>query len=151
MTPTLDLLLAVLHHLAILTVFGVLLTEFVMLRLSPSAAWVRLISRVDLFYGIAAGVVLVAGLSRVAWGAKGAAFYMGNPVFWFKLGLFAVIGLISAVPTVQYFRWKRAVDKQGVLPDARQLAGARRWVNIQLVLFVGLPVLAAMMARGIGF
>jgi putative membrane protein len=146
----LDLALAVVHHLGILTVFGVILAEFALLRLPPDPAWVRLIARIDLAYGISAGVVLLAGFSRVAWGAKGAGFYLDNPVFWLKLGLFALIGLISVLPTVQYIQWRRALDAGRGLPDGAQIATARRWVHLQLALFIGLPVFAAMMARGLG-
>jgi putative membrane protein len=144
-----DLILAFLHHIGVFAVFGVLLAEFVLLRLSPRPEWVRLIVRVDLFYGIAAAVVLLAGIARIAWGPKGSGFYTGNPVFWFKLGLFLLIGLISVLPTLQYIGWRRRLDADSHLPDMSQVSTARRWVHVQLALFASLPLLAATMARGI--
>lgn len=151
MSATLDLALAVLHHLGILTVFGVLVAELALLCLQPTQRWVELIARVDLAYGIAAGFVLAAGFARVAWGIKDAGFYLGNPVFWLKLGLFVVIGLISVAPTLTYLRWRRAIRTGGPLPGLAELARARRWVLLQTVLFAALPMLAAMMARGLGY
>ena len=151
MSATLDLALAVLHHLGILTVFGVLVAELALLCLQPTQRWVELIARVDLAYGIAAGFVLAAGFARVAWGIKDAGFYLGNPVFWLKLGLFVVIGLISVAPTLTYLRWRRAARAGGTLPGAAEVARARRWVLLQTVLFAALPMLAAMMARGLGY
>ena len=151
MSATLDLTLAVLHHLGILTVFGVLVAELALLCLQPTQRWVELIARVDLAYGIAAGFVLAAGFARVAWGIKDAGFYLGNPVFWLKLGLFVVIGLISVAPTLTYLRWRRAARAGGTLPGAAEVARARRWVLLQTVLFAALPMLAAVMARGLGY
>jgi putative membrane protein len=151
MSTTLDLTLTVLHHLGILTVFGVLMAEMALLWLQPSPRWVELIARVDLAYGIAAGFVLAAGFARVAWGVKDAGFYLGNPVFWLKLGLFVVIGLISVAPTLTYLRWRRAARAGGALPGAAEVARARRWVLLQIGLFAALPMLAAMVARGLGY
>ena len=146
-----DLSLATLHHLAILTVFGALLAEFVLLRLRPSAGWIELVARVDLAYGIAAGVALAVGAARVVWGLRGADYYLGNPVFWLKIVLFVAIGLISVAPTLTYLRWRRAARTDGRLPQPGELAPVRRWIHLQLGLFVGLPMLAAMMARGVGY
>ena len=151
MTLAIDLGLATLHHLAILTVFGTLLAEFALMRLRPSAAWVELIARVDLAYGLAAGTALAAGAARVAWGARGADFYLGNPLFWLKIALFVTIGLVSLAPTLTYLRWRRASRADARLPDASALTGVRRWIHLQLGLFAGLPVLAAMLARGVGY
>jgi putative membrane protein len=146
-----DLSLATLHHLAILTVFGALLAEFALLRLRPSAGWIELVARVDLAYGIAAGVALAVGAARVAWGLRGADYYLGNPVFWLKMVLFVAIGLISVAPTLTYLRWRRAARVDGRLPQPGELTRVRRWIHLQLALFVGLPMLAAMMARGVGY
>jgi putative membrane protein len=146
-----DITLTYLHHLAIFTLFGVLLIEAVLLRLPPHESWVRRIALVDLGYGIAAGVVLAAGLSRVAWGHKGSAFFTQNPLFWTKLGLFALIAAVSIVPTVRYLRWRKAVIRGDALPAAREVATARHWVHAQLGMFAALPLLAALMARGVGY
>lgn len=151
MSANLDLILAGLHHLGILAVFGVLVAEWVLLRLPLTSRGVKLIAGVDLFYGVFAGLVVAAGAARVAWGAKGASFYLGNPVFWMKLGLFVLIALISVLPTLTYLRWRRAARANGVVPGAAAVARTRGWVLLQIGLFAGLPILAAMMARGLGY
>jgi putative membrane protein len=129
-----DPVLAVLHHLALLAVFGCLLAELALLRLSPGPAWVE----------------LLAGIARVLWGIKGPAFYADNPVFWLKLGLFVLIGLISVIPTLGYLRWRREARADGTLPGRAEVARLRRWVAVQVPLFAGLPLLAVLMARGVG-
>lgn len=147
---TRDLGLAVLHHWAILMLIAALYAEFVLLRQPPSADWVRKLARVDQMYGGTAMLLLVVGFARVFWGAKGSDFYLDNPVFWAKVAVFAVVGLLSIVPTVRFLRWVKRLKTEGRLPDEAQVDDTRRWVGWQLVLFVALPVLAATMARGIG-
>lgn len=142
----LDLSLAIAHHLAFLVVFAVLVMEFALLRLPLTKAAVGLIARVDLGYGIAAGVSVAVGLTRVFQGAKGSVFYSHNPIFWAKMVLFTAIGLISIFPTLRYVRWNRATE----LPALDEVARVRQLVALQLGLFAGLPALAALMARGIG-
>ncbi|MFN4361280.1 MAG: DUF2214 family protein [Hylemonella sp.] len=145
-----DLALAIVHHWALLLLIAALAAEFVLLRQPPSADWVRTLARVDQAYGAAAILLLAAGLARVAWGAKGADFYLQNPVFWGKVAVFAVVGLLSIGPTLRYPRWLRQLRTSGRLPEEAQVDETRRWVGGQLLLIVSLPVLAAMMARGIG-
>ena len=147
---TQDLTLAVVHHWALLLLIAALFAEFVLLRQPPSADWVRTLARVDQAYGGAAVLLLAAGFARVAWGTKGADFYVQNPVFWAKVAAFLLVGLLSIVPTVRYPRWLKQLKASGRLPTEAQVDDTRRWVGWQLVLFVALPVLASMMARGIG-
>ena len=147
---TRDLALAVVHHWALLLLIATLFAEFVLLRQPSSADGVRTLARVDQAYGGAAMLLLAAGFARVFWGAKGADFYLDNPVFWAKVAVFVGVGLLSIVPTVRYPRWLKQLKTDGRLPAEGQLQDTRRWVSWQLLLFVVLPVLAAMMARGIG-
>ena len=147
---TRDLALAVVHHWALLLLIATLFAEFVLLRWPPSPDWLRSLARVDQAYGGAALLLLAAGFARVFWGAKGADFYLDNPVFWAKIAVFVAVGLLSIVPTVRYPRWLRQFKTEGRLPTEAQVEGTRRWVGWQLLLIVSLPVLAAMMARGIG-
>jgi putative membrane protein len=146
----LDLLLAFGHHLGIFTIFGVLAAELAMLRLSPSVPWVQGIAKVDQWYGLGALTVLGAGISRVVWGLKGPAYYLDYPVFWAKMGLFVVIALISIRPTVAFVRWRRNAAATGTLPSAPEVASVRGFVVAQILLFTGLPFLAATMARAVG-
>ena len=151
MSATLDLALTALHHVGILVLFGVLMAEWVLLCLPLSLRGIELIAKVDLAYGVFAGLVVAAGCARVAWGAKSASFYLGYSVFWMKLGLFVAIALISVLPTLTYLRWRRTARAGGALPGAAAVVRTRRWVLLQLGLFTALPVLAAMMARGFGY
>ncbi len=148
---TTDAWLAIAHHLAIFGVFAVLVAEWALVLPGLSADGVRRLARIDAAYGILAAAVLIAGVTRVVYGAKPAEFYVENPVFWFKMAAFATVGLLSIAPTLRYLRWRRAVDEDdSATPGTAEVAGARRFVLLQLEVFVAIPVLAALMARGIG-
>ena len=147
----LDAILAALHHLCVFALFVILATEMTLVRPGISAEGVMRVVRIDGLYGILAVLALVAGGLRVVYGVKGAAFYIHNPVFWFKLGLFVVIGLLSIPPTLNYIRWRKALrSNPNALPDIAVIKAMRKFIHIELALLFLLPILAAMMARGIG-
>lgn len=147
----LDALLAALHHISVFGLFVILAAEMVLVRPGITAESVMRVVRIDLFYGILAGLALVAGGLRVVYGAKGAEFYTQNPVFWTKLGLFAMIGLLSLPPTRNYIRWRKALrNNPNATPDASSIQATRKLIHIEFVLIFLLPILAALMARGIG-
>ena len=147
----LDAFLAVIHHLCVFGLFVILAAEMTLVRPGISAETVMRVVRIDGLYGILAGLTLVAGGLRVFYAAKGAAFYTHNPVFWIKLGLFLVIALRSIPPTLNYIRWRKALrSNRNALPDAAVIQTTRKLIHIELALLFLLPILAAMMARGIG-
>lgn len=144
---TTDAWLAIAHHAAVFGLLGALAAEFGLLRPGLAAGDIRRLANLDRAYGVFAVAVLAAGFTRLEFGSQPWSFYTENPFFWLKLGTFAVIGLISAYPTVQYIRWARAT---GDAPAAAALGRVRLAVTAQLLLFPVLPICAALMARGIG-
>lgn len=147
-----DALLAYFHFSAIFALFAFLSVEAVILRYPVDGAGARMLARVDLFYFAAAILALVSGLLRVFMGAKGADFYMGNPVFHAKVGLFVLIGALSVSPTLQFMRWRRALAASpSFTPPDDERRRARRMVMIEIHLAALLPLFAVLMSRGIGF
>ena len=142
----LDLFLAIGHHLLIFGLFGVLALEFAIVRPGLTPAWVQRIARIDIWYGLIAGLILAVGFSRAVFAAKGWVYYSHNLFFWLKLTAFAAIGLLSIPPTLAFIRWRKAGDT----PDSTQIAPVRRLLWAELILFAALPILAAAMARGYG-
>ena len=142
----LDLALAISHHILVFGLFGVLFAELVLVRRGLDQAAVAAVAAIDLWYGVLAGLIIAVGFSRAVFAAKGWAYYNHNAFFWAKLGAFALIGLLSLPPTFTYLRWKRA----GVPPGDAQVAGVRRFLLAEVVLFALLPAFAAAMARGYG-
>jgi putative membrane protein len=145
-----DWLLASGHHIALLLMVSVLGAEAVLLRQAASEALLKSLGRLDALYGLSALALLLIGAARLSMGAKGIEFYSGNPVFWLKIALFIVIGLISIIPTVRFIRWRRAHAASGALPDAHIWAQTRKLAMVQLHLLPFVAIAAAAMARGIG-
>lgn len=142
----LDLILAILHHIAVFGLVAALAMEGVMLR-APAIDPARLV-RLDAMFGATAVLAIAVGVCRVVWGGKGWAFYEANPFFWAKIGLFAAIGLISILPTVAFFRWRKAAAGDPAwAPPADAVKRARLWVGLEALLLVPLLACAAAMAR----
>jgi len=141
-----DASLAIAHHLMLFPLVAVLCAEWLLLARPLDAVRLAQLGRLDAAYGALATGLLLAGFSRAVWGARGWDWYAANPVFWTKVALFVVIGLLSIVPTVQLVRWRRTRG----LPDADAQQRVRRWVVAEVALLVVLPVLAVLMARGVG-
>jgi putative membrane protein len=142
----LDLILAIVHHVVIFAIFGILFAEFMAVRPGMSTAAAVRIAAIDLWYGILAGAILVIGFCRAIYAAKGWAYYSHNAFFWAKMTSFAAIGLLSVPPTMEFIRWR----KRGTAPDDAAIKSARRYLHAELGLFVLLLVFAALMARGYG-
>ena len=147
----LDAFLAFLHYSAILMLFGFLVAEAMVFRATLDEKTIRLLGRIDLLYFGSAIAALATGLLRLAFGAKGADFYLGAWPIYAKVGLFVVIGVMSVTPTRTFIRWRRALDRDPnwqVPEEERQRM--RRLVMVQLHLAAVIPFIAVVMARGLG-
>jgi putative membrane protein len=142
----LDLSLAVGHYLLIFLLCGVLAAELVLVRPSLDASTVLRITRIDLWYGILAGLLVVVGFCRAIFAAKGWDYYEHNAFFWAKMATFGCIAVLSIPPTLRYIRWRRT----GADPSNSEIATVRRFLWVEVALFALLPVFAAAMARGFG-
>jgi putative membrane protein len=148
---TTDAWLAIAHHLAVFGLAAVLAAEWGLVRRGMAAADIRRLARVDSAYGAVAGAVIIAGVSRVIWGAKPAEFYLESTTFWLKMAAVAAVALLSIRPTIRYGGWRKALDEDpSALPSNQAVGWARRMINLQLAVFVLIPTFAALMARGIG-
>src|SRR5437899_6072608 len=109
-------LMAFLHHLAAFTLVAALAVEVALFKPPLSVVQARRLQRTDLIFGIAAGVVLVVGMLRVAFFEKGPGYYWRDAFFLIKLGGFILAALISIYPTVTFLSWSKAL-KAGVSPE----------------------------------
>ena len=102
-------------------------------------------------YGGLAILLLAVGFLRVFYGPKGAEFYLPNPVFWAKIGVFVVVALLSIVPTLKILAWNRQLAGQPdffASPD--EVDRVRRFLTAELAVFPLIPIFAAGMALGYG-
>ncbi len=134
-----------LHFIAILVLAGSLVIENMAISRRISGEDARHLARVDAIYGISAAFVFLFGLALWLWVGKPAAFYTANPLFHMKLGVFVLVALISLGPTVFFARNRKSTAAEITVPRALIWA-----LRLEVVLLLTLPVLAVLMARGIG-
>lgn len=141
----LDLALAIAHHL-----FAFGLAAMLTAELGPglSGETALRIARLDAGYGATAGLVLVAGILRVIFGAKGWAFYQVNPFFWAKMASFGIVGLLSIPPTIRFLRWRTALkaDPTLVIADG-EVRQTKRYLLAEGGVLLLVIAFAAAMAR----
>jgi len=146
-----DLHFAMAHHLLVFALAGILAFEIGAIRDGMMGKDALPLARVDMWYGILAGAIIVVGFSRAVFAAKGWAYYSTNLFFWAKIAAFAVVGLLSIIPTVKFIRWRRATRADPAFaPPAQEVAGVRRILWIEAAVFAFIPLFAAAMARGYG-
>ena len=91
-------------------------------------------ARFDKLSAGAAGIMLLTGLAMALWLAKPAAYYAGNPAFWFKMAIFIVAsGLIV---------WTKVFIRKAKSQAISTVPAAVRWVL--RFDFFGILVMAAL-------
>ena len=145
-----DLLLSAFHFLLVFTLVAILAAQSAVIRPGITASSLRLAADLDRGYGASALLLLGVGFSRVYWGAKGPSFYLLNPLFWTKIGFFAVVALLSIPPTLQLIRWTKQVHSHPeFLPSDEEIRRLQWWLRAEMIVVVLIPFLAAGMARGV--
>ena len=103
--------IAYIHYLGIILCFGALLYERIFLKVDLNKKEVINMIIADVIYGIAGLAILVTGILRVKYFGQGGEFYLSNPIFWFKVSLYVIVGLLSLYPTTTYILWAIPLSK----------------------------------------
>ena len=142
---------AYIHYLSFMLCFGALIYERISLKPNPNRKETISMVIADIVYGIAGVALLVSGIYRVIKFGQGSEFYTQNPIFWAKITIFALVGSLSLYPTITYVLWAVPLSK-GTLPSVTEnlVSRLRLIINIELIGFASIPLLATIMARGVG-
>lgn len=122
-----------------------MIVENMALKPEINAEDARNLARVDAVYGVSAVFVFLFGLTLWLWVGKPSEFYSTNPLFQIKLGLFIALAILSIYPTLFFSKHRRSEQDAIIVP--RTVATV---IKIELLVFLCIPVLAFLMARGIG-
>ena len=142
---------AYVHYLGIILCFGALIFERIILKINLSKNETISIIIADVIYGIAGLAILITGILRVKYYGQGGVFYTNNPIFWLKVSLYIVIGLLSLYPTITYILWAIPLSKNKLPVITENLVKRFQLIIItELVGFTVIPFFATLMARGIG-
>ena len=140
-----DVLIRYLHLFAVIVLAGTLIIENIAIGKEISREDLRNLLKVDAAYGLSAGLVAILGISLWLWVGKPSSFYSTNPVFHAKLTLFVLVALLSIYPTVFFLRQRKTQAEPILVP-----IGVIRTLRLELVLLAFIPILAFLMARGVG-
>jgi putative membrane protein len=145
---TTEILLRYLHFISIFAIVGSLVSEHLLLKKELTRGEISRLSRIDAVYGIAALTLLAAGLTLWLGDiGKPAIFYSKNWIFHIKISLFAIVGLLSIYPTVFFIK-----NRKGNHDEVITIPKAVFWMlRFELLLLFIIPLLAGLMARGVGF
>lgn len=145
---TTEIILRYLHFISIFAIVGSLVSEHLLLKNSISRRELDRLSKIDAVYGLAALVLLGVGMTLWLGGiGKPTDFYSKNPIFHVKLTLFVLIGILSIYPTV-FFLKNRKGDPEEEIAVPKGIFWSLR---LELLLLFVIPILAGLMAKGIGF
>jgi putative membrane protein len=145
---TLEIFLRYIHFISIFAIVGSLTSEHLLLKKRLTRAEIGRLSRIDAIYGIAAVILLIAGLTLWLGSiGKPAVFYSKNWIFHTKITLFVLVGLLSIYPTIFFIKNRKGNPDEVVdIPTSIFMM-----LRLELLLLVVIPLLAGLMAHGVGF
>lgn len=136
------------HYLGFMLAFAALTVEVFNLKPEMTLDEAKKVAFADAAYGIAATAILITGILRVLYFGKGTDYYLSNPFFYAKMGVFVIVSLFSLYPTFTFLSWIKMLQA-GEIPNV-EIPKINRisWlIKGELVCFTILPLLAAVMAR----
>jgi len=134
-----------LHFLGIITLASALVAEHLLISKEMDVKSFKKLIIVDAFYGVGAIATLIGGALLWFSVGKPAEFYSSNFIFHIKLTAFLTIGLLSIFPTVYFLRNRKSTSDFITLPNY-----IVKIIRVELCLLVLLPLLGALIARGVG-
>lgn len=144
---TLEILVKYVHFISIFAIVASISAEHLLLKPQLSRTEIHRLSILDSVYGVSALILLGAGLSLWLWLGKPAEFYSKNWIFHLKLGLFVLMGLLSIYPTIFFLKNRKGENKEELVA----IPSSIKWlIRIELLILFSMPLLATLMARGIG-
>jgi len=146
--------LAALHLLALGLGLGAVIARGTALREAPSNAALRRAFRSDATWGFAALLWIVTGVWRLVEGIeRPTSYYLANPVFHAKMGLFLLLLLLELWPMLTLMRWRRTFSA-GESAERLMTSGPGRRIatisHIEALLVVAMVFVAVALARGFG-
>lgn len=138
-------LFRLLHFAALILFAGALVIENMAIKPAINREDAHNLARVDMAAGAGAVLSFLFGLILWLWVGKPAQFYSSNPVFHAKLVLFFAIVLLALYPARFFIRNATTERDNLEVPKA-----VRTVLRLELILLLIIPLLATLMARGIG-
>lgn len=135
------------HFACIFFIVAAVGAEYILIKDAMTRKEIRRLALIDSIYGINALILLAAGFSLWLWVGKPAEFYSKNFLFHIKLSLYIVLALLSIYPSVFFLRQRKGDQNEMVnIPPKIKIL-----LRLELLILFTLPLLAGLVAKGIGY
>jgi putative membrane protein len=142
------IVVAWIHYIGVMLLLASLLGEHLALKQELTVAEASTVQRLDIIYGGSATLVLVTGIMRM-YLEKGTTYYLQNGAFHALLGVFIVVALLSAYPTVVFLRWRADTGAgRGQQLEPGQFKTLQMIMRMEMTLLLLAPFFATWMAHG---
>ncbi|GAB5551946.1 MAG: DUF2214 family protein [Saprospiraceae bacterium] len=132
-----------------ITIFGLVssvIAEHLLLKPRMTRQEIKRMAVIDGIYGLSAILVVAAGLTLWFGVGKPAEYYTQNWIFHTKVGLAILMGLLSIYPTIFFIK-----QRKGPAEELVAIPPAIKWtIRAELLIIFTIPLLASLMAKGIG-
>jgi len=144
----LEIFIRYLHFISLFVMASAMVAEHLLFK--PQMTWQELqrMTTIDNVYGVSAITVVIAGLILWFGVGKAADFYSQNWIFLTKVGVFTIIGLLSIYPTIFFARNRKGKSLEELVEVPTTILFL---IRLELALLLFIPLLATLMARGIGY
>ncbi len=143
--------IAALHLLALGIGFGAVWARGRALRSALDAEGLKRVFLADNLWGLAAILWIATGLLRAFGGLeKGTAYYLSQPMFYWKMALFIAVLLLEFWPMATLIRWRIRL-RRGEPIDTTPARSFARISALQTALLILMVFAATALARGIRF
>lgn len=142
-----EVIITYFHYISFIVLFAALVMEHMLFKPTVDSHTAKRLASVDAIVGISAAIVLLTGLLKVFMVGKPAAYYMHTWIFHVKLTVFVVVALLSIFPTIKFIQNRNTPEGS----NATYPAVIKHILRLEMALFLLLPLLGVLMARGYGY
>ncbi len=143
-----EILTRYIHFIGLFGIVSALVSEHLLLKPVMTRRELKRLFVLDSIYGISAITAIAAGFILWFGVGKAAEFYSKNWIFHLKVTLAIVLGLLSIYPTIFFFKNRKGEDLDTTIKVPKAI---KMLMRLQLLIIFLLPLLAALMAKGVGF
>ncbi len=143
---TVEILVKYVHFITIFAIVSSIVGEHLLIKPEMTRKEIRRVSLLDGIYGASVILLLIAGFTLWFGVGKPAEFYSRNWIFHLKIGLFVIIGVLSIYPTI-FFMKQRKGEESDIVKVPKMI---KMMIRFELLLLFIMPLLASLMAKGIG-
>lgn len=125
-----------------------LVLEYHLLKRENSQKEIRKLWIIDGIYGFSSITTLAAGFTLWFWVGRPASFYNESVLIWGKIGVFLIVGILSAAPTRFFFRHRSKNKIENALIEVP--GQLKKYVLVEIILLFLIPIMSVFMAQGFG-